>query len=176
MGRFAPGPAPESTVKCQHDRAGASRWAWPRAVAGGLCLLLATVASAVAATQSAVVPVSGTVGGAPEVVAFSGKVHVRSTLVKDPDFGKPPTVQLAIDLFDMVGKGLTSGAKYVTNAEFVNSTEIDAHEVIEVTFPFQPSTSKGHLVARAGLMALTLKFDARNGAIIGAACRVSGID
>jgi len=133
-------------------------------------------ASAVAATQSAVVPVSGSVGGAPEVVAFSGNVHVRSTLVKDPDFGKPPTVQLAIDLVDVVGKGLTSGAKYISTAEFLNSTEIDAHDVIEVTFPFQPSSAKGHLVARAGLLALTLKFDARNGAITSAACRVSGID
>ena len=76
----------------------------------------------------------------------------------------------------MVGKGLTSGARYVTTAEFLNTTELDAHEVIEVTFPFQPDSRKGHAVARAGLLALTLKFDARNGAIIGANCRVSSIE
>ena len=132
--------------------------------------------SAIAAEQTAVVPVFfGTVGGVPEVVAFSGNVHIRSNLIKDPDFGKPPTVQLAIDLVDIVGKGMTSGARYVTTAEFINSTEIDSHDVIEVSFPFQPHSKKGHLVARAGLLALTLKFDARNGAIIGAAGRVSGI-
>ena len=143
-------------------------------MAAGLWLAVGMAGGAVAAGQVAVVPVSGTVGGPPELVAFRGNVHIRSTLIKDPDFGKPPTVQLAIDLVDVIGKGLTSGAKYVTTAEFLNSTEIDSHEVIEVSFPFHPASRNGHRVARAGLMALTLKFDARNGAIIGADCRVSG--
>ncbi len=109
-------------------------------------------------------------------MVFSGNVHIRSTLVRDPDFGKPPTVQLAIDLAGLVGKGLHSGAKYVSSAEFVNSTELNANETIELTFPFHADSRKGHLVARAGLLALTLKFDARNGAIVGAACRVSGME
>jgi hypothetical protein len=143
--------------------------------AAAFWLVAGWLGSAVAAEQTAVVPVSGTVGGVPEVVTFSGNVHIRSNLIKDPDFGKPPTVQLAIDLVDIVGKGMTSGARYVTTAEFINSTEIDSHDVIEVSFPFQPNSKKGHLVARAGLLALTLKFDARNGAVIGAAGRVSGI-
>ena len=153
---------------------------WLRAVALGLGLGLAVGLSAgeaaTAHSQTASVQVSGTVGGAPEVVAFSGKVQIRSQLIKDPDFGRPPTVQLAIDLVDVVGKGLSSGAKYVSTAEFVNSAEIDANEVIELTFPFQPESRKGHLVARAGNLALTLRFDARNGAVIGGTCRVSGIE
>ena len=153
-----------------------ARCIYLRAMAAGLCLFAGLAVGAATAPQSTAVPVSGTVGGAPEVVAFSGKVQIRSHLVRDPDFGKPPTVQLAIDLVDVIGKGLTSGAKYVSTAEFVGSTEIDANEVIEVTFPFQPESRKGHMVARAGMMALTLKFDARNGAIIGASCRVSGIE
>ena len=147
-----------------------------KAVGGGLCVFTGLAVSAVSAPQTTTVPVSGMVGGAPEVVAFSGNVQIRSLLVKDPDFGKPPTVQLSIDLVDVIGRGLTSKAKYVTTAEFINSTEIDANEVIELTFPFQPESRKGYLVARAGLMALTLKFDARNGAITGAACRISGIE
>jgi hypothetical protein len=144
------------------------------ACAAGLLWVIGLAAAA--ATQDAVVPVSGTVGGAPELVAFSGNVHIRSTLVRDPDFGKPATVRLAIDLVDVVGRGLSSGAKYVSTAEFVNSTELHSQGVIELTFPFHPSSPKGHLVARAGLMALTLKFDARDGAIVGASCRVSGIE
>ena len=155
-------------------RAGAP--AHSRGVLGGLCLALGIAAGATGATHVAVVPVSGTVGGIPEGVVFSGNVHVRSNLVLDPDFGKPPTVRLAIDLVDMVGKGLASGAKYVSTAEFINSREIHATGVIEMTFPFQPDSRRGHLAARAGFMALTLKFDARNGAILGASCRVSGID
>jgi len=149
-----------------------------KALAAGLCLIASMTVGAApqVGPQTALVPVSGTVGGAPEVVAFSGTVQVRSTLVKDPDFGKPPTVQLAIDLVDVVGKGLTSGAKYVSTAEFVNSTEIGANEVIELTFPFQPESRKGYMVARSGLLALTLKFDARNGAVIGATGRVSGVE
>lgn len=148
-----------------------------RALAAGLCLLLGPVSrAATGAPRSATVAVSGSVGGAPEVVAFSGKVQIRSHLVTDPDFGKPPTVHLAIDLVDLVGKGLTSGAKYVSTAEFVNSTEIDANEAIEMTFPFQPESRKGHLVARAGNLALTLRFDARNGAVISGTGRISGIE
>ncbi len=148
-----------------------------RALAAALCLLVGQVAdAATGSARSATVVVSGSVGGAPEVVAFSGKVQIRSHLVTDPDFGKPPTVHLAIDLVDLIGKGLTSGAKYVSTAEFVNSTEVDANEVIELTFPFQPESRKGHLVARAGNLALTLRFDARNGAVISGTGRVSGLD
>jgi hypothetical protein len=139
-----------------------------------LGVLLMTLSVAVHAATT-VVPVSGTVGGAPEAVVFSGHLQVQSRLVKDPDFGKAPTVHLAIDLVDVVGKGLSSGARYVSGAEFVNSTELHANETIELTFPFHPESRKGHLVARAGLLALTLKFDARNGAIVGASCRVSSI-
>lgn len=142
----------------------------------GLAVGVSTGEAATAHSHSASVQVSGTVGGAPEVVAFSGKVQIRSQLIKDPDFGRPPTVQLAIDLVDVVGKGLSSGAKYVSTAEFVNSTEIDANEVIELTFPFQPESRKGYLVARAGTLALTLRFDARNGAVIAGTGRVSGIE
>ena len=138
------------------------------------CLTLAGEARATA--QSASVPASGTVGGLPEGVVFSGNVQLRSTLVRDPDFGKPPTVQLAIDLVDLVGRGLRSGARYVTAAEFVQRVEIDANEAIELTFAFQPQSRKGHLVARAACLALMLKFDARNGAIVGAACRIYGIE
>ncbi len=156
-------------------KAGA-RWRL-RTLAAGLCLYAVQLTYAVTgAPQSATVPVSGTVGGAPEVVAFSGKVQIRSHLVTDPDFGRPPTVHLAIDLVELIGKGLTSGAKYVCTAEFVNNTEIDANEVIEVTFPFQPESRKGHLVARAGNLALTLRFDARNGAVISGTGRVSGVE
>jgi hypothetical protein len=148
-----------------------------RVLAASLCLLAGQwTCAATGAPRTATVPVSGSVGGAPEIVAFSGKVQIRSHLVTDPDFGKPPTVHLAIDLVDMVGKGLSSGAKYVSSAEFMNSTEVDANEVIELTFPFQPETRKGHLVARAGNLALTLRFDARSGAVISGTGRVSGID
>ncbi len=148
-----------------------------RALAASLCLFVGQLTyAATGAPRSATVPVSGTVGGAPEIVAFSGKVQIRSHLVTDPDFGKPPTVHLAIDLVDVIGKGLTSGAKYVSTAEFVNTAEIDANEVIELTFPFQPESRKGHLVARAGNLALTLRFDARNGAVISGTGRVSGIE
>ena len=81
-------------------------------MAVGLWLAVGMAGGAVAAGQVAVVPVSGTVGGPPELVAFRGNVHIRSTLIKDPDFGKPPTVQLAIDLVDVIGKGLTSGDEH----------------------------------------------------------------
>jgi hypothetical protein len=170
-----PNPDRGHSVRRKVVAAAASAWRRAGGIVLAVSLAASLFASSAAASSNAVVPVSGTVGGAPEVVSFSGKVRIRSTLVKDPDFGKPPTVQLAIDLIDVVGKGLTSGAKYVTTAEFINNTELDGHEVIEISFPFQPDSSKGHLTARAGLMALTLKFDARDGAIIGAACRISGV-
>jgi hypothetical protein len=148
---------------------------------GGACLCLSIALCAAAPVSTRVdnpvvtVPVSGTVDGAPELVRFSGNLQVRSTLVRDLDGGKPPLVQLAIDLVDLVGRGLSSGARYVSRAEFVNSTELDAHEVIEFTFPFLPDSRKGHLVPRSGQIALTLRFDARNGAVIDAACRISGV-
>ena len=159
----------------QRECASAPRARW-KAFAAGLLLSLGVAAGAAAAPHVAFVPVVGTVGGAPEGVVFSGSVQIRSTLVKDPDFGRPPSVQLTIDLVELVGKGLISGAKYVSSAEFVHRTELNSNETIELTFPFHPDSRKGQLAARAGLMLLTLKFDARNGAVTGAACRVAGIE
>lgn len=128
------------------------------------------------AQQSATVAVSGSVGGAPEVVSFSGKVQIRSHLVRDPDFGRPTMVHVAIDLVDVVGKGMTSGARYASSAELVNSIEVTSNEVIEMTFPFHPESRKAHLVARSANLALVLRFDARNGAVISGSGRVSSIE
>lgn len=126
--------------------------------------------------QSAMVAVSGSVGGAPETVAFSGKVQIRSHLVRDPDFGRPTMVHVAVDLVDVVGRGMTSGARYVSSTELVNSVEVNSNEVIEMTFPFHPESRKAHLVARSANLALSLRFDARNGAVISGSGRVSSIE
>lgn len=126
--------------------------------------------------HTAAIAVSGTVGGAPEAVRFSGQVQIQSHLVRDPDFGRATVVQLAIDLVDVVGKGMTSGARYVSQAELINSVEVNSNEVIEVTFPFHPESRKGHLVARSANLALTLRFDARSGALIQGSGRVSSIE
>lgn len=150
-----------------------------RAASGVAALIVhglgsSTTSAAVAQLHS--VPASGVVGGVPESVAFSGSVHLRSTLVPDPDFGKPLAVRLAIDLVDLTGRGLSSGARYVTSAEFVQRVELEMNEPIELTFPFQPQSRRGYLAARAAALVLTLRFDARNGAVVGASCRVNEVE
>ncbi len=115
--------------------------------------------SALAAPSSVVISIGGTVDGLPESVTFSGLAHVRSTVVRDPDFGSPPAVILAIDFLNVSGIGLSTGSKYVSGADDYVIRVLRPSDAIDVTFAFFPRGAGGFLSARSAVASFTLTFD-----------------
>lgn len=132
--------------------------------------LLATPSIAAAATSTAYVPISGTVTGTPESVAFSGQAKVSSRLARDPDFNSPRLV-LTIDLSAVGGTGSATGTKYsISGPELVQRRVATSHAV-EFTFPFR----RGAEGPRTGSAIFAFDFDPATGVITKAAGRVDSV-
>ena len=126
------------------------------------------------ADSSIAIAISGTVDGSPESVYVSGLAQITSTLVKtDPKFNHPPRVILSFDLHNVSGKGLSTGAMYVTKTQDDMLRPLAPSDVVAITFPLYPNTAIGFRSARAGLASFTLNFDVTTGAITGGTATVS---
>jgi len=152
----------------------------PLLTRGALYLLVAMLGGVLAApagartASSVAIPISGTVDGLPEGVTVSGLARITSTLVKtDAKFHHPPRVILDFDLHHVSGTGISTGTHYVTRSRDELLRPLVASDVIEVTFPLQPSGPKGFTAARAGLASFTLSFDVNTGALTGGTGTVS---
>jgi hypothetical protein len=121
--------------------------------------------------STALVPVSGTVTGASESVAFSGQARVQSKLAPDPDFNRPSLV-LSIDLSGVDGVGSASTAKYVISGPEIVERSLAASHQIDITFPFVKSTM-GMFATRSGVASFALSFDVNTGAVTNAKGNVS---
>src|SRR6266704_1448956 len=70
------------------------------------------------ADSSVAVAIFGTVDGAPERVYVSGVAQITSRLMKaGPKFNHSRSVMLSIDLHNVSGQGLSTGATYVTESQ-----------------------------------------------------------
>jgi hypothetical protein len=129
---------------------------------------LATAALATTAAQARggalpemAVPVTDTVKGETEYVAFSGQAKVNGKLIDDPSVNGPPQVELAIDFSNVSGTGVSSGKKYVTSAQTVLTRPLKSFDPFEVSFPFYQSGDLGS--ARTALAAFALNYGAATG-------------
>jgi len=125
------------------------------------------------AASTAVVPISGTVDGVPESVYFSGLAEIATTLMTDPDLGTRPGVMLSIDLHNVTGQGLATGATYVSTAQDQVIRRLVSADRIEISFPFHPSVPGGETSARGALASFSLTFDLRTGEVTGGGGTVS---
>ncbi len=118
-----------------------------------------------ALANTLVVPISGTIDGLPEAVELSGSAEVSSTLVPIEEPGTPRDVIVRLKLVQVSGPGLVTGKEYVAPGENILVRPLTATDVLEVTFPFHPGGSGGHLKARTARVAFTLSFDTATGDI-----------
>jgi hypothetical protein len=126
------------------------------------------------ADSSVAIAISGTVDGSSESVYVSGLAQITSTLVKtDPKFNHPPRVILSVDLSNVTGKGLRSGATYVTKSQDELLRPLVPSDQIAMAFPLYPNTTIGFRSARAGLASFNLSFDVTTGNITGGTATVS---
>jgi len=113
-----------------------------------------------AAPSSILVEVRGTVKASPESVAFKGPVQIESRTVTDANFGAVPNVELSIDMSAVVGLGLSSGNKYVTQSREVISVPLraDGNGEIAIDFPYEASSAKGFSAFGVGQASFKLHF------------------
>jgi len=113
----------------------------------------------VASTGTTTIPYSGTVQGPPEDVHLSGSAQISFKVVRDLDFGKPPSVLLTIDMSRVSGVGAKSGLKYVTSGGQNLLRPLVAVDQVDITFAFFPSGRDGSSQARSALASFTLTYD-----------------
>jgi hypothetical protein len=126
------------------------------------------------ADSSVAVAIFGTVDGAPEGVYVSGVAQISSRVMKtNPKFDHPRSVMLSIDLHNVSGQGLSTGATYVTESQEEVMRPLVASDRVEVTFPLYSEGLGGVTSARAGLASFTLTFDVGTGALTGGTAMIS---
>lgn len=125
-------------------------------------------ASAAVAWRSTSVPVSGTVTGRPESVAFSGSAQIQSRLALDPEDSRRAKILLQIDLSGVTGVGSSTRAAYVVEAQDVVTRGLAPSDVIELTFPFHANSARAVSASRTGVVSFALSFDTATGAITAA--------
>jgi hypothetical protein len=135
-----------------------------------LALLIGSLAGLVAGSRPALavvsitsagtttIPYGGMVRGAPEPVLLVGFVQFQMVVVRDPDFGTPPRVQLSIDFSHVNGVGLKTGTKYVTSGGQELVRPLVGIDALDVTFAIHPSGAGGVTRARPALASFTLKY------------------
>ena len=127
----------------------------------------ASAVVSIASSSTTTVPYSGTVHGLPEDVYLSGLVQISTVVVRDPDFGKPPTVIVSIDFSNVTGQGLKTGTAYVAGGNQVLSRPLVNSDVVKVIFPFYPRGTNGTSGARSALASFTLTYDTTTGTSTG---------
>jgi len=133
---------------------------------GGSSPVVAAVS--IAGSSTTTVVYSATVHGQPENVQLSGLIQVSRVVVRDPDFGRPPTVIVTIDFSGVTGQGQKTRTKYVAGGNQVLTRPLVSPDVIDVVFPFYPSGTPGTVGARSALASLTLTYDTTSGTPTGA--------
>lgn len=137
------------------------------AAAGGAAMAIPTSAEAAGTWNTIVVPLAGTVSGAPESVAFAGNARISTRLAHDPDFGKPSLI-MAIDLTEVPGIGTATQKRYVISGPaMVQKRHAESH-VVEISFAFFPSGSSGVTDARSGIGTFSITVSTATGVITAA--------
>ncbi|MFL5433274.1 MAG: hypothetical protein ACJ784_02070 [Myxococcales bacterium] len=129
------------------------------ALAAGCALFLGGEAHA--ATNSIVVPVSGTAGGA----AFSGTATVETTLVLD-EFGGAPSVIVSVHLNNVVARGAT-GPLLSGSGEAVLIRPLAASDSVDVSAALDAPGNAPGTATRTATAHLALRLDPVTGAALG---------
>jgi len=110
------------------------------ALAMGTTLSVREARGAAAGNPVLVVPVSGKLVGATESVSLSGEARIRTSVVKDGEFGDPPGVVVSINLKDVTGTG-SAGTKYEASGEQELVRPFVESDTVEVMFSVYPAGS-----------------------------------
>jgi hypothetical protein len=119
------------------------------------------------------VAVSGTVTGAPESVYFTGPVQLITRPAAARIAGGMAHVVVSIDLRQLSGRGVSTGATYVSSGQANLTRVFGASDQIELTFPFIASGVASGSRVRTGVATFSLTYDVTTGALTSAAATIS---
>ena len=114
------------------------------------------------------VPIAGTVFGLPESVFFSGTAQITVRPAESDVPGTVPRVVVAIDLGDLVGKGLSTGDVYVTGGLIRLTRSLVKGDVIHATIPFFVRGSGPTAKGRTAVASFSFDYDITTGALTSA--------
>ena len=120
-----------------------------------------------------VIAVSGTVTGSPESVFFTGPVQVETRPAAGRIAGARARVVVSIDLRQLSGRGLSTGATYVSSGQANLTRAFAASDLIELSFPFFPRGAAPDSPARTGVATFVLAYDVTTGALKAAVATVA---
>jgi hypothetical protein len=106
------------------------------AILGAVVGWSSTAAQAAPPTSTSGVKVVGVVTGGPEVVTFSGRAQINTTLVTDPDFGTPPSVVISLDLSTVGGTGVSTKKNYVISGPEIMIRDLASSDFVDFNFTF----------------------------------------
>jgi hypothetical protein len=122
---------------------------------------------------STVIAVSGTVTGAPESVYFTGPVQVSTRPAAARIAGGKARVVVSIDLRQLSGRGVSTGATYVSSGQANLTRVFGASDQIELTFPFALSGVGPAAPERTGVATFVLAYDVTTGVLTSAAATIA---
>jgi hypothetical protein len=128
---------------------------------------LATAVAAQTATTVAV-PLAGTVFGLPESVYFSGTAQISVRPAEDTAPGAKPRLIVSIDLGDVSGRGLSTGATYTVNGQASLTRRFTPSDTVQLTFPFFVRGAVATAQARTAVASFTFSYDPATGALTAA--------
>ncbi|MFL5453631.1 MAG: hypothetical protein ACJ78V_17075 [Myxococcales bacterium] len=115
--------------------------------------------------SSMTVPIGGIVFGLPESVLFTGTAQID---VKPSEADAPGAVRrvvVSIDLGELTGRGLSTGATYTAGGLTTLMRVLRPHDVIEATIPISIAGSSPTEAVRSAVAQFNFKFNMANGAI-----------
>jgi len=119
------------------------------------------------------VPIAGTVFGLPESVFFSGTAEITVRPAESDVPGTVPRVVVAIDLGDLVGKGLSTGDVYVTGGLIRLTRSLVKGDVIHATIPFFVRGSGPTAKGRTAVASFSFDYDITTGALTSARAAIA---
>ena len=122
---------------------------------------------------STVVTISGTVEGLPESVLFTGPVQVSTRPAPGRIAGAMAHVVVSIDLRQLSGRGVSTGATYVSSGQANLTRVFGASDQIELTFPFALSGVAPVAPERTGVATFVLSYDVTTGSLTSAAATIA---
>ena len=143
--------------------------------AGGLVSAVALAQTALVPT-STVVAIAGTVTGLPESVYFTGPAQLSTRPAPGRIAGATAHVVVSIDLRQLSGRGLSTGASYVSSGHANLTRVFAASDLIQLTFPFVRDGAGPVSPSRTGVATFVLAYDVTTGALTAAAATIAAPD
>jgi hypothetical protein len=141
------------------------KWLVPAILSFSFALAPSLKAVPALVPSSVSVPIAGTVFGLPESIFFSGTAQISVRPAEADAPGAVRHVVISIDLGQLSGQGLSTGANYLAGGLMTISRVLRPKDVFQATIPFSIAGSAPTDPARTAVAQFDFKFNMSDGSI-----------